>query len=40
MRAILFIGVNCREDGRPLADAVFEEYGELEDLLERMERGE
>jgi len=36
MRAILFLGVNRREDGRPLADAVFEAYGELEDLLERL----
>ena len=40
MRAILFLGVNRREDGRPLADAVFEDYGELEELLKRLERVE
>jgi HAD superfamily hydrolase (TIGR01549 family) len=39
MRAILFLGVSHREDGRTLADAVFEEYGELEKLLERLARG-
>ena len=37
MRAVLFLGVSQRQDGRPLADAVFEEYGELEELLERLE---
>ncbi|RLC58695.1 MAG: HAD family hydrolase [Chloroflexota bacterium] len=37
MRAILFLGVSDRRDGKPLADAVFEEYGELENLLERLE---
>jgi HAD superfamily hydrolase (TIGR01549 family) len=36
MRAILFLGVSDRRDGRPLADAAFEEYGELEELLERL----
>ncbi|MCJ7737688.1 MAG: HAD family hydrolase, partial [Anaerolineae bacterium] len=33
MRAILFLGKSHREDGRPLADAVFEDYAELENLL-------
>jgi putative hydrolase of the HAD superfamily len=37
MRAILFLGVTGREDGRGLADAVFEEYGELEGILEGWE---
>ena len=37
MRAILFLGVSGRQDGRGLADATFEEYGELEELLERLE---
>ena len=37
MRAILFLGVSDRQDGRPLADGVFEEYGELEGLLERLD---
>jgi putative hydrolase of the HAD superfamily len=37
MKTILFLGVSDRQDGRPLADAVFEEYGELEELLERLE---
>ena len=36
MRAILFLGVSDRRDGRPLADAAFEEYAELEELLERL----
>ena len=36
MKAVLFLGVSQRQDGRPLADGVFEEYGELEDLLERL----
>lgn len=35
MRAILFLGVSDRQDGIPLADGVFEDYGELEKLLER-----
>ena len=37
MKAILFLGVSDRQDGRPLADAVFEDYTELEKLLERLE---
>jgi len=37
MKAILFLGMSRRQDGRPLADAVFEEYTELEKLLERWE---
>jgi putative hydrolase of the HAD superfamily len=36
MRAILFLGISDRQDGRPLADGVFEEYGELEELLESL----
>lgn len=36
MKAVLFLGVSEREDGRHLADAVFERYGELELLLERL----
>jgi len=35
MRAILFLGVSNRQDGIPLADGVFEDYSELEKLLER-----
>ena len=37
MKAILFLGISHREDGRKLADAVFEDYGELGALLERLE---
>jgi putative hydrolase of the HAD superfamily len=37
MKAILFLGVSDRQDGRPLADGVFEEYGELEGLLKRLD---
>jgi HAD superfamily hydrolase (TIGR01549 family) len=37
MRAILFLGVNRREDGQAMADAVFGEYGELEEVLRRLE---
>ena len=37
MKAILFLGVNNRQDGRSLADAVLEEYDELEKVLERLE---
>ncbi len=37
MRAVLFLGVSHRQDGRLLADAVFEKYSELEELLERLE---
>jgi len=33
MRAVLFLGMSRREDGVALADAAFEEYDELEDLL-------
>jgi putative hydrolase of the HAD superfamily len=36
MRAILFLGISQRQDGRPLADVAFEEYGELEKVLERL----
>jgi putative hydrolase of the HAD superfamily len=34
MRAILFLGISQRQDGRSLADAAFDEYGELEEILE------
>ena len=37
MKALLFVGVSHRQDGRQLADATFEDYGELEELLERLE---
>jgi len=37
MRAILFLGVSNRQDGRWLADGVFEEYGELEALLRKLD---
>lgn len=37
MKAILFLGVSDRQDGRPLADAAFEEYGELQELLESLD---
>jgi len=37
MKAILFLGVSHREDGLPLAHAAFEEYGELEGLLEGLD---
>lgn len=36
MKAVLFLGVSHREDGRDLADGVFEHYGELPGLLERL----
>jgi putative hydrolase of the HAD superfamily len=36
MKAILFLGVSERQDGRRLADAAFEDYAELERLLERL----
>jgi putative hydrolase of the HAD superfamily len=36
MKAVLFLGVSDREDGRELADAVFEDYDELEHLLEQL----
>jgi len=34
MKAVLFLGVSQREDGLPLADAVFTDYSELDELLE------
>jgi len=34
MKAILFLGVSRREDGRGMADAVFADYAELEGVLE------
>lgn len=37
MKAILFLGVSDRQDGRRLADAAFEEYGELQELLENLD---
>lgn len=37
MKAVLFLGVSHRQDGQPLADAAFEEYDELEELLRRLE---
>ena len=37
MKAILFLGVSDRQDGRQLADAAFEEYGELQELLESLD---
>jgi putative hydrolase of the HAD superfamily len=36
MKAILFLGVSHREDGRELADGVFGDYSELEGLLARV----
>lgn len=36
MKAVLFLGVSDRRDGRPLADGAFERYDELEELLERL----
>jgi putative hydrolase of the HAD superfamily len=36
MKAILFLGVSHRDDGRQLADGVFEDYGHLEELLARL----
>jgi putative hydrolase of the HAD superfamily len=36
MKAVLFLGVSEREDGRQLADAAFDDYSELERLLERL----
>ncbi|RLC67170.1 MAG: HAD family hydrolase [Chloroflexi bacterium] len=37
MKAVLFLGMSRRTDGRSKADAVFEEYTELEEILERLE---
>ncbi len=36
MKAVLFLGVSHREDGRELADAVFTDYDELPALLESL----
>ena len=36
MKAILFLGVSRRQDGRSLADAVFEKYSELEEVLKNL----
>jgi putative hydrolase of the HAD superfamily len=36
MKAILFLGASHRDDGLPLADVAFEEYGELEAALGRL----
>lgn len=36
MKAVLFLGVSGRQDGRSSADAVFEDYGQLEQRLERL----
>lgn len=33
MKAVLFLGVSAREDGRSLADAAFSRYEELEEVL-------
>jgi len=33
MKAVLFLGVSGREDGRELADGVFSDYRELEEIL-------
>ncbi len=35
MKAVLFLGVSGREDGREMADAVFSDYHELQQLLKR-----
>jgi len=37
MKAVLFLGESHRQDGQPMADGVFEEYNELEKLLENLE---
>ena len=36
MKSILFLGVSNRQDGIDLADAVFDTYDDLEDLLETL----
>jgi putative hydrolase of the HAD superfamily len=36
MKAVLFLGVSGRQDGRPLADVVFDDYDELEQRLEQL----
>jgi putative hydrolase of the HAD superfamily len=33
MKAVLFLGVSARKDGREMADGVFSNYGELEKVL-------
>jgi len=38
MKAILFLGVSHRQDGRPTADAVFEKYSDLEKLLGELDQ--
>ena len=37
MKAVLFLGESRRQDGRTMADATFEKYDELENLLEKLE---
>lgn len=37
MKAVLFLGESRRQDGQTMADATFEKYQELENLLERLE---
>lgn len=39
MKAVLFLGVTNREDGRSLAHGVFEAYDEVGALLEELEEG-
>jgi putative hydrolase of the HAD superfamily len=36
MKTILFLGVSHRDDGRRLADGIFVDYSELEELLNRV----
>jgi putative hydrolase of the HAD superfamily len=36
MKAVLFLGMSHREDGREMADGVFSSYGELEEVLARL----
>jgi putative hydrolase of the HAD superfamily len=38
MKTVLFLGESGRDDGLPLADAVFEDYVELPGLLETLGR--
>ncbi|MGD2147237.1 MAG: HAD family hydrolase [Anaerolineae bacterium] len=38
MKTVLFLGESGRADGLPLADAVFEDYAELPELLEALGR--
>lgn len=37
MKTVLFVGVSHRHDGQQFADETFEDYGEREELLERLE---